>query len=309
RYLPYGRYMMTVRVPDGDATGWLTTRDAVLEFGGAFAQTLVAPSPGKRAAVEISGALNASGLEGLRFGSYASSVFLGGNDIGASPEPGRRDDRFARFPSLGNGITEVGLSFGLVVERSIVQATGEELVWYWGARGQGPVGFPPTGDGFLLTDDGICRIKISYARNQVASSRPRNFEQSEFFNDLPEGCSVPYLSYFDRQEAVNPLLLTLPSGKLRCSASSVGKASEAVVQSLGIEPEAGHEIWLEAKLKAGSRWLPRAIDISDWNQASENTGLCHATFSLEPGATETIRFAAPNPSNGDAKEVLEEVAR
>ena len=53
RNLPYGKYEMTIKVPERDAAYWSATlRDILLEFGGSYEQKIVAPTPEKRATVK-----------------------------------------------------------------------------------------------------------------------------------------------------------------------------------------------------------------------------------------------------------------
>ncbi len=134
RNLPYGKYQMTIKVPEGDTAYWTATfYDVLLEFGGSFEQKVVAPAPDKWATVNVHTDFSPAGLKGLRFGKFSGrqGSFLG---IVYSPEPGKEDDRFAHFPVLGNGITSAALMMTMRVTRDIKQPSGETLKWYWMRR-------------------------------------------------------------------------------------------------------------------------------------------------------------------------------
>ena len=86
----------------------------------------------------------------------------------------------------------------------------------------------------------------------------------------------------------NPLSLEFPPGKLECEVRAFfGKATGEVIHALGLEPQEGREIWLEASLNAESAWVPRGIDRSDWSPGKDiHNVLGYKTFLLEPGKTQ-----------------------
>ena len=79
-----------------------------------------------------------------------------------------------------------------------------------------------------------------------------------------------------------------------------GKATGEVIKALGLAPQAGRGIWLEASLNAESAWVPRGIDRSDWSPGKDIFNvLGYKTLTLKPGETQAIRVASPDPSRVD----------
>jgi serine/threonine protein kinase len=308
RGLPYGKYEMTIKVADGDTASWSATlRDILLEFGGSYKQKVVAPTPEKRATVKVQTAFSSGELKGLRFGNYVVTKegAFGGGGIGViwSPEPGKQDDRFAHFPVLGNGITSAALSIMLSVTRDVKQPSGlhksefdftaqpgsETLDWHWMRRDD------YYSDELIVTEKSVIDPK-DYGFQVVY-----DLKGSEYFSNPREEHGVQYLTFSDLGRSGNPLSLEFPPGKLECGVRAIyGQATGEVTQALGLKPQAGREVWLEAKVNGESAWVPRAIDLSDWIQGKNILNLpAHKTLSLKPGETQTIRVASPGPSRVD----------
>jgi serine/threonine protein kinase len=308
RGLPYGKYEMTIKVADGGTASWSATlRDILLEFGGSYKQKVVAPAPEKRATVKVQTAFNSGGLKGLRFGNYVvgKGGAFGGGGIGViwSPEPGKQELRFAHFPVLGNGITSTALSIMLSVTRDVKQPSGfhksefdftaqpggETLNWHWMRRDD------YYSDELIMTEKSVIDPK-NYGFQVVY-----DLKGSEYFSNPREEHGVQYLTFSDPGRTGNPLSLEFPPGKLECVVRAIyGQATAEITQALGLKPQAGREVWLEAKLNGESAWVPRAIDLSDWIHGKDILNpIAHKTLLLKPGETQTIRVASPNAPSVD----------
>jgi hypothetical protein len=238
--------------------------------------------------VKVQTAFNPAGLKGLRFGKYSGRPYSARLGVIWSPEPGELEVGFAHFPVLGNGISEVVLFTHMVVTRGIKQSGGENLDWYW-MRGQD---FNP---GYLLvTDESI----VDFPAIPWVGDVVFDFPESEYFRSIPKEHGVQYFAFRDRERANYSLSLELPAGKLECAVRSFfGKATREVTHALGLQPQGGRGIWLEASLNAKSAWVPRGIDLAGWNQGKDIYNvLVSKTLSLEPGETKTIHFASPDPA-------------
>jgi hypothetical protein len=286
---------MTVKVPDGDHSYWTTTMDnVVLEFGGSYKQNVVAPVSMAKATVRIHTAFNPAGLKGMRFGRYVQPMGAGGGLFGSdwSPEPGKPDDRFSQFPVPGDGIKSVALGMRMTLTRDVKQPNGESSHWYWMRRDD------YYADELMVTDESV----IEFKEYQVAVTY--ELQDNQYFgNASGDKHGVQYLTFSDEQraEAGNPLSLQFPTGKLECELKTFwGKATGDVIQALGLTPQAGREIWLDANLNPNieSAWAPRAIDFFKWNRGGGvgHPNLAYKTFSLESGKTQTIDVTSPDPT-------------
>jgi serine/threonine protein kinase len=290
RNLPYGKYVMTIKVTDGTAYWSATLQDVLLEFGGSYQRKFVVPTPEKRATVKVRTALNSAALQGLRFGTYVTPGGGASYGVAHSPEPDQQDERFAHYPVLENGITGAALLMTMTVTRNIKQADGSMLDWYWMRRRNDSYR-----DRLLVTDKSIIELNNDFKSNTVY-----DLKESEYFTNTRETHGVQYCTLFDRRHVDTPLSLEFPPGKLECEVKSFwGKATDEVTQALGLKPQAGREIWLEANMNAESAWVPRGIDLSDWSRGKSIQKLAYKTFSLEPGETQVIRVASSEPSDVD----------
>jgi serine/threonine protein kinase len=290
RNLPYGKYQMSIKVADGEGTHWsVDVNDVLLEFGGSYDQKVIAPNLQKRATVKVQSALNPAALNGLRFGTYRQGTGQFGAAFGysvlCSPEPGKQDDRFSHYPVLGKGISNPGVFMAMMVTQSVKQPDGSKLDWHWNRRNE-----EYYIDQLLLTDASVIELKDFGGRMFY------DLKESGYFTNPGEKHGVQYFTLSSPRHTENPLPLDFPPGKLECELRSFwGKATDDVIQALGTEPKAGREVWLEATLSAESAWVPRGIDLSSWTRGKSISNLAHKTLSLQPGKTEILRVASPNP--------------
>jgi hypothetical protein len=289
RNLPYGKYEMTIRVAEGDGANWsVTLPDIVLEFGGSYKRRVVAPAPAERATVKVHTAFNSTALQGLRFGVYSGRKANIGFSIIYSPDPGKDDDRFAHSPVLGNGISDAAILMLMKVTRNVKQPSSDTLNWHW-KRGESNYLKQ-----LMVTDESVIDIKENDWDGNVASG----FPESDYFRNMPKERGVAFFKFPDWQRGDKSLSLEFPPGELQCEVRAIlGKATREVTQSLGLKPEAGRGVWLEATLNAESAWVARGIDLSDWSRGTGSNTLTYKTFWLKPGETQMIRVASPPPSN------------
>ncbi len=259
RNLPYGKYVMRVKVTESDGSFWSASLpDILLEFGGSYEQKVVVPDPDERATMEIHAAFNPAGLAGLHFGIEHA----GGRvrfDRGHSPEPGEDSGRFASFPVPGHGISLVGLNLLMRLTREVKQPSDEVLQWRWQRRADW---YP---DQLIVTDEGVIDPQ------ERSGDGAYNLRVGEYFsNPRPRGFGISYRTFKYRQRTDNPLSLTFPPGQLKCELTSfLGKATDDVIQVLGLEPQGEREVWLEAAMSGESAWVPRGIDLSDWSRGQD----------------------------------------
>lgn len=287
RNLPYGKYAMSIKVAERDGSSWSASLpNILLEFGGSYERKIVVPTPDERATMEIHSAFNPAGLAGLRFGHDRRPSDFGRNN---SPEPDEDKERFASFPVPGHGISRVGLDLWMRLTRVVKQPSDEMIEWRWQRRADW---YP---DQLIVIDEGV--IDSQERSLGVTDSRRRG----EYFSTTRAG--IHYRTFKYRQRADNPLSLTFPPGQLKCELTAfLGKATDDVIQALGLEPQGEQNIWLEAPLSGDSAWVPRWIDLSDWTRGEDGRNLAHTTLTLEPGETQTIRVASPAPPSADGGE-------
>ena len=293
RALPYGKYTLTVKVPDGDQSHWtVSLYEVLLEFGGAYSRQFIAPTPSTKAAVEFHTYLHHERpLEGLRFGVLSTPSYGG---LTRSPEPFTDAEGVAdfppeqalmkNFPSPGNGIDETAFYVRLQVTREVKQTDGEPLGWVWSRR-EGYLG-----DDFILTDNSVVEINDQLDGGWDVVT---DFHGPTFFTHLTDAHQVQRLAFATAQRQS---MRTFPfaHGTLKCQIMSIyGKATPEVTRALGLEPRKGREVWLEASLAAESAWVPQMIDLSAWTRGKLHENLAHREFTLSPGKTNTIAVASP----------------
>jgi len=190
----------------------------------------------------------------------------------------------------------VALYTTMRVTRDVKQPSSETLNWQWR---RGECYFSKQ---LIVTDESVIDIN----ENDWDGNVVFDFPQGDYFRNMPKKRGVQYFKFHDLPRADNPLSLALPPGKLECEVRAFwGKATREVIQALGLKPEAGRGVWLEAKLSAESARVARGIDLSDWSRGTDMNTLAYKTLSLKPGETQVIRVASPAASRVDISEMKE----
>jgi|GEM_PF-3193607 len=284
RALPYGNYHIQIR----DDSGWNTSfRNVTVEVGATLDQVIIAPDPQERASLRIGSAMDAKGIQELPFGELSrgsGSQFSHTSTIHA-PEPGENDDRFAAFPTPGKGISEVAVELQMSLEQKIEQPDGKLQTWRWTA--------PEMRLPLILATTG----RVIAVRGRNDSARP--LVTSPFFVSTGQRLGseterkIGFLNFDVIRGAERELSFEIAAGELTVRATRiVGKAEPAVLKTLGIEDET--EIWLPVKLKRGSEWLPRLLDLEGWNPNPRAfSDVAERTFSVEPDETLQVTVKSP----------------
>ena len=303
RKLPYGDYDLKI----SGESGWTTRlQDVAVEIGTSFEKVVVAPDPQERATLRIQSAIDPEHLDGLRFGELRKQESPIHYSSPFSPEPGEESERYADFPTPGEGITQVAAAIEVAVEQSLEQPDGKVQTWRWTpGEKQLPAEIFASSDEVLVVSD-----------VDGASARPKGSSRFFSFRDARKGLveveveleesepeemehpqadfSIGYLRVDVRRVAETGLSLQIVPGELTLSVERmVGKPGPQVLKSLGLENDAN--IWLEASLRGDSEWVPRLLDLTDWQRGSSISYLAKKTAAVAPD--ETIRITVNSPED------------
>lgn len=283
RDLPYGDYQIKVR----EDSGWSTSfRNVTVEIGKALEKVIVAPDPQERAVLEIQSAIDPQGVESLRFGERRERSSGPGYFVSHSPEPGKEGARFASFPTVGDGISEIAVQVRIGLERTLEQPDGTVQTWRWRAWKE----LLPT---VLATAEGV----VAIAGTEGGTSRPK--KASRYFapvNDLFGNYSVAYLKR-DLRRAEGDFSLEIAPGDVTMTVTRVlGKAAAEVLPSLGLEADHDSEIWLEARMQGSSEWVPRILDLEEWERGTGSSPLAKKTVRVGPGDEVQVGVRSPRNS-------------
>lgn len=187
-------------------------------------------------------------------------------------EPEGTTDDFTTFPTLGNGIEEVGLIVGVVPRQIGSETSFAEL--------------------FLVQASGVRRIE----------NNPTRFTQSVNASFGPETGNKSFIDGFEYY-ALTFATEKNPNVKMEMMAGSahvyvmdiVGLAKEHVRRS--IRENDNCEPWLPAVIPIDqqSKLAARLINLDGWEKKSDliHTHLVSHAFHLKPGQTHTVRIVNP----------------
>ncbi len=210
-------------------------------------------------------------LDDLRFGKRGNS---GPRPVlvPKSVKPEDTIDDSSTFPTLGNGIQEVGIIVWVVPPQ-----IGTE---------------PPFGDAYLVQADGIRQIENNPTRftqsvSQVA--QPRRREQS--FSDGFEYYAMTFAT-----EKKPRVKLVMMAGSAHVYVMDVvGLANEQVRKSLHDDDNC--EPWLPAAIPMDqqSMWAARLMNLDGWEKKSDliDTHVVAHEFNLKRGETRTVSIVGP----------------
>ncbi|MGN6134244.1 MAG: hypothetical protein ACTHOU_07055, partial [Aureliella sp.] len=136
RMVPYGKYHLSLNEP----TGWSTyVSDVVVEIGKELELNIVAPDPSLRGEISLVSHLREAAFSGLPFGEIRSRMGAG-YSIGYTPEPSVQEERSTTFPTVADGIAEVGVRLAVSARQDLLQSDGKNVTWRWSSPLAGGTG-------------------------------------------------------------------------------------------------------------------------------------------------------------------------
>ena len=143
-------------------------------------------------------------------------------------------------------------------------------------------------------------VNDGHAERQ-SRARYFNFESTERF-------TVATQSVKPGEPSRLPLTVDVPAGRVGVYVTDIyGRPDAAVLKSLNLTPSKDplKQVWLTAPLIKESQWLPRLLDVSNWNYygKQEQTSaerivyygyLLQQTHSVKPGEKLRVSFRKPN---------------
>lgn len=293
RALPYGDYDLTITHP----SGWRTDFERLtVELGRPLEKVVSAPDPSQRASVQFRSSIAPECFKGLRFGKREHHRSgRRGYTVFHSPEPGMESKLFhmpfETFPTVGDGITAVGVECDIRLKQELPQPDGDRQTWNWS---------PPDDRSFpvaiLALRDSV-RMVADFDGSSVSPERSaayfRRKDPSKEEDDLKEyevGFSELQFSNAARGEAT----LEVVPGTLVVSVERLlGKADDAVLEVLGQQHGRRREIWLEASLGASSEWIPRVLDLDGWERGESISFLARKTQVIPPEERAVVTIESP----------------
>jgi serine/threonine protein kinase len=181
-------------------------------------------------------------------------------------------DVFYTFPTLGNGIKEVGLIVGVVPPQA------------------GPE--PPFAELFLVQEGGVRKIETNptrFAPSVNAAFRPEPTEQS-----FTGGVEYYALTFATEKKARVTLEMMAGSAHVYVM-DVVGLANEQIRRSLNENDNC--EPWLPAGIQMDQqlKWAARLMNLDGWEKKSDliYTHFVAHEFNLKPGETRTVSIVGP----------------
>ncbi|MBL8815775.1 MAG: protein kinase [Planctomyces sp.] len=311
RRLPFGHYEISARTMDGWYLPGHGSRINV-EFEKGFDLTLVAPAP-RRVGKLIIGSdlgIRSTLISELRFGELQETHGIG-YSVGYAPEPeadrpdsdtqagnavspsgfaSSRNGNYESFPTVANGIEQVGAEIRLEISRTIQQPalTSSQHVnteWQWS-----PGNTTTFSHRYLIVEGTARGVEDGVSQGKSLDRNPA--EGSEFFRFSSANHRVggALLSLSEPWEL--PLELDIPTGKVRVFVERfLGRPNDVVLRSLSWRSQGNQpELWLHANIRRQSAWIERIIDTTGWTYSvpgedgSTISGhLLQREHSLQPG--------------------------
>lgn len=216
-------------------------------------------------------------LAELRFGAYAE-----GSSYSTVTEPNESRESYAAFPTMSDGIRDLALHFKVEVQRKLVQSSQQAATWTW--QGEYDKGH------FLILNDEMVPIIEQRSRNVVPVANDQYFQLKK------AGLAVGYEEMKTGAPTKLPHRLRIPHGDVQIYFVGLqGKPVNEVTGALGVSEPAnnGGRIWLEAKLRIQSKWIPKILDPKGWTFHDYGVpitvgDLLHREVKLKSGGTATL---------------------
>ncbi len=319
RNLPYGHYELSATTADG----WFLSGHGSklnVEFEKGLSLKLVAPTPAPfgRLTIRDDANLRLAGSAGLRFGTLEELVNNGpAFSISPVPEPDGDLGEYSSFPTVTNGIEQVGIEIRFEMTKNISQPSpsGTHLnsKWKWT-----PVDNAKSSCRYLIVD-GQARAFVNQSVYHDIPFHGLPMEECEMFK-LPSAKHRVGGSLFALHEpTAMPLEIEIPAGEMSIYVERIiGKPSLTTMKALNWEPHKDQpELWLEADVQRDSAWIERLIDTSDWIRTNLKPGFNEISGHLQMHklirAGETLEVSlAPKPidqktSNASAARTLDDI--
>ena len=272
RNLPYGHYELSAKTSDGWYLPSYGSRLNV-EFEKGLSLTLVVPAPAPfgRLTVRDDANLRLAASAGLRFG-ILKEVNGPGFWVSPAPEPESDLGAYDSFPTVTNGIEQVGVEIRFEIAKNIPQPSlsGTHLnsKWKWTPVDKGK----STCRYLIVNGQARAFVNESVSQDNPFHALPK--EECELFK-LPSakhrvGGSLLAL----REPTAMPLEIEIPAGEISIYVERIlGKPSLATMKALNWEPhEDQPELWLAADVQRNSAWIERLFDTSAWIRTNLKPG-------------------------------------
>jgi uncharacterized protein (TIGR03067 family) len=284
RNLPYGHYELSATTADG----WFLSGHGSklnVEFEKGLSLKLVAPTPAPfgRLTIRDDANLRLAGSAGLRFGTLEELVNNGpAFSISQVPEPDGDLGEYSNFPTVTNGIEQVGIEIRFeMMAKNISQPSpsGTHLnsKWKWT-----PVDKAKSSCRYLIVD-GQARAFVNQSVYHDIPFHGLPMEECEMFK-LPSAKHRVGGSLFALHEpTAMPLEIEIPAGEMSIYVERIiGKPSLTTMKALNWEPHKDQpELWLEADVQRDSAWFERLIDTSAWIRTNLKPGFNEISGHLQ----------------------------
>ncbi|TWT85720.1 hypothetical protein Pla123a_05270 [Posidoniimonas polymericola] len=251
RSLPYGKYRMTVELPNGYR---VNRRAFVVEYGAKMAVEVVAPPADESGTLVLRSRISAESAEGLRFGERRTSRGIAYTKSNA-PEPSEDGGSMADYPTIGDGLAELMAAVSISVTCTLEQPDGSEIEWKWAPEGHShqPL-YYATSDGHMAPYDGL----FSGGETREADA--------ERFEDLGLRESIHYLVQQRDVQTQDSATITLPVGTLVVEVDPpIAHAERPVAEALRADSSVVDKVWLNSNLGKKSEWWGRLLGENDWD--------------------------------------------
>ncbi len=313
RNLPYGHYELSAKTSDGwYLPGNGSRLNVEFEKGLSLKLVVPAPAPFGRLTIRDDANLRLAASAGLRFGILEEINGPVGFWVSPVPEPDGDLGAYDSFPTITNGIEQVGVEIRFEMAKNIPQPSpsGTHLnsKWKWT-----PVDKAKLSCRYLIVN-GQAR---AFVNQSVSLDKPFHglpMEECEMFK-LPSakhrvGGSLIALV----EPTAMPLEIEIPAGEMSIYVERIlGKPSLSTMKALKWEPHKDQpELWLEADVQRNSAWIERIIDTSAWIRTNLKPGFNEIAGHLQMHklirAGETLEISL-SPKPIDQKTSSESAAR
>jgi serine/threonine protein kinase len=274
RNLPYGHYELSATTADGwFLSGHGSKLNVEFEKGLSLKLVVPTPTPFGRLTIRDDVNLRLAGSAGLRFGTLEEVINNGpAFSVSPLPEPDGDLGEYSSFPTVTNGIEQVGIEIRFEMAKNISQPSpsGTHLnsKWKWT-----PVDKAKSSCRYLIVD-GQAR---AFVNPSVFEDKPFHglpMEECEMFKLPSAKHRVGGLLSALLEPTAMPLEIEIPAGEMSIYVERIlGKPSLATMKVLNWEPhEDQPELWLEANVQRNSAWIERLFDTSYWIQTTLKPG-------------------------------------